>query len=77
LAHALALASVVLLILSPALATSWGFALSVAATGGLVVLAGPLLRRWGGEGRARRAVVSALALTVGAQVATLPLWLGS
>ena len=71
--HALAFACVVLLILSPALATSWGFALSVAATGGLVVLAGPLLRRWGGEGRARRAVVSALALTVGAQVATLPL----
>jgi len=83
--HALALATVVLLVLSPALAASWGFALSVAATGGLVVLAAPLVARWGVpdrggsadppgyRGRARSAVVAALALTVGAQIATLPL----
>ncbi len=71
--HALAFAVVVLLVLSPALATSWGFALSVAATAGLILLAAPLVTRWGGPGRVRRAVVSALALTVGAQVATLPL----
>lgn len=71
--HALAFAVVVLVVLSPALASSWGFALSVAATGGLVVLAAPLVARWGQGGRARRAVVAALALTVGAQIATLPL----
>jgi len=83
--HALAFATVVLLVLSPALAASWGFALSVAATGGLVVLAAPLVARWGVpdrggsadpsgyRGRVRRAVIGALALTVGAQIATLPL----
>lgn len=71
--HALAFAVVVLLVISPPLAASWGFALSVAATGGLIVLASPLVSRWGGQGRARRAVVAALALTVGAQIATLPL----
>ena len=69
--HALAFASVVLLVLSPALAASWGFALSVAATAGLVLLAAPLAARW--TGRVGRAVVMALALTVGAQIATLPL----
>lgn len=71
--HALAFAIVALLVLSPALAASWGFALSVAATGGLITLAAPLVARWGAEGRVRRAVASALALTIGAQVATLPL----
>lgn len=71
--HALAFATVVLLILSPALASSWGFALSVAATGGLVVLAAPIAARWRMGGRVGKAVVGALALTVGAQVATLPL----
>lgn len=77
--HALAFAIVVLIVLSPALAASWSFALSVAATGGLVLLAAPLVVRWGGarptdyRGRIRRAVVGALALTIGAQIATLPL----
>ena len=71
--HALAFAAVVLLVLSPALAASWGFALSVAATGGLVFLAAPIVARWSSGGRAARALVSALALTVGAQIATLPL----
>ncbi len=71
--HALAFAVVVLLIGSPPLAASWGFALSVAATGGLIVLASPIVSRWGAGGGARSAVVAALALTVGAQIATLPL----
>ncbi len=71
--HALAFAVVVLVVLSPALASSWGFALSVAATAGLIVLAAPIVSRWGQGGHARRAVVAALALTVGAQITTLPL----
>jgi len=64
---------VVLLVLSPPLAASWGFALSVAATGGLIALAPGLLARFGGGSRVRRAVVAALALTLAAQIATLPL----
>lgn len=71
--HALAFAVVVLLVLSPALASSWGFALSVTATAGLILLAGPLMARWGRGGRARQAIIAALALTIAAQVATLPL----
>ena len=71
--HALAFAVVVLIVLSPSMASSWGFALSVAATGGLIVLAAPMVTRWGQGGRLRRAVVAALALTIAAQVATLPL----
>ena len=71
--HALAFAVVVLVVTSPAMASSWGFALSVAATGGLILLAGPMVSRWGQGGRVRTAVVGALALTIGAQVATLPL----
>lgn len=71
--HALAFAVVVLIVLSPALAASWGFALSVAATGGLIMLAAPLVTRWGRGGGVQRSLVLALALTVGAQIATLPL----
>ena len=71
--HALAFAVVVLVVTSPPMASSWGFALSVAATGGLILLAGPMVSRWGQGGRVRTAVVGALALTIGAQVATLPL----
>lgn len=71
--HALAFAIVVLLVLSPSLTASWGFALSVAATGGLVTLAAPLVARWGAGGRLHRAVAAALSLTIGAQIATLPL----
>ena len=71
--HALAFAVVVLIVASPPLASSWGFALSVAATGGLILLAAPIVSRWGRGGRVRRAAVAALALTIGAQVATLPL----
>ena len=71
--HALAFAVVVLIVTSPPMASSWGFALSVAATGGLILLAGPMVSKWGQGGRVRAAVVGALALTIGAQVATLPL----
>lgn len=71
--HALALTCVLLIVLSPPLATSWGFALSVAATAGLVLLARPVVERWGGGSRWRQGVVSALALTLGAQITTLPL----
>ncbi len=71
--HALAFATVVLLVLAPALAASWGFALSVAATAGLVLLAAPIAARWGKGSRISGAIVGALALTVGAQIATLPL----
>ena len=71
--HGLAFAVVVLIVASPPLASSWGFALSVAATGGLILLAAPIVSRWGNGGRVRRAGVAALALTIGAQVATLPL----
>jgi competence protein ComEC len=75
-ASVLSVAVLVLLISSPWLATSWGFALSTAATAGLILLS-PLLDGW-----LSRAVVSrdlprsvreALALTSAAQLATLPL----
>jgi len=68
-----------LVAISPALAVSWGFALSVAATGGLILLA-PVLqeylvawrltRRWPPGWR------DALAITLAAQIATLPLLIG-
>ena len=70
---ALAGSVIVLLAWSPGLATSWGFALSVAATAGLLALAPPLLARMRGTGEARRHLTEALAMTVAAQVATLPL----
>ena len=71
--HALAFTVVVLVVASPPLASSWGFALSVAATGGLILLAAPIVSRWGQGRPARQVAVAALALTIGAQVATLPL----
>ena len=71
---ALAGSVLVLVITSPGLALSWGFALSVAATAGLLVLAPPLVRRLRGDGSpVRRHVAEALAMTLAAQVATLPL----
>ncbi|MEO8107716.1 MAG: ComEC/Rec2 family competence protein, partial [Actinomycetes bacterium] len=66
------LASVtVLLLVDPWLSRSWGFALSVAATGGLVVLA----RRWSERLPSRWpvGVRQAVAVACAAQVATLPL----
>ena len=62
---------VVLLLVDPWLSRSWGFALSVAATGGLVLLA----RRWSERlpGRWPLGVRQAVAVACAAQVATLPL----
>lgn len=70
---ALAGSVVVLLAWSPGLAVSWGFALSVAATAGLLALAPSLLARLRGNGQVRRHIAEALAMTIAAQVATLPL----
>ncbi|WP_051681702.1 ComEC/Rec2 family competence protein [Cellulomonas sp. HZM] len=67
---ALATACVVLLVLDPWLATEIGFALSVLATGGLVVLGGPLAVRW--SSRCGRPVATALAVPVAAQLACAP-----
>ena len=71
---ALAGSVLVLIVASPGLAGSWGFALSVAATAGLLVLAPTLVRRLRGDGSpVRRHVAEALAMTLAAQIATLPL----
>jgi competence protein ComEC len=68
----LLLAAVVLLLLvDPWLARSWGFALSVAATAGLLALAGRWSNRW--AKRWPRPVADGVAVALAAQVATLPL----
>jgi competence protein ComEC len=67
---ALATASTVLLVVDPWLARSFGFALSCAATAGIVLLAGPLARRlapWCG-----RALAFAVAVPWAAQAACGP-----
>lgn len=78
---ALAVAVIVLLILSPPLAYSLGFALSVSATAGLLIIA-PRLRAgmarpiagWSGtRRRMAEGVIDALTLTLGAQIATAPI----
>ncbi len=71
---------VVLVILSPTLAVSLGFSLSVAATAGLLVVA-PFLRRGIRQGliwirlpdRVREALADAIALTMAAQITTAPI----
>lgn len=71
----LAAGVIVLVLVAPWLATSWGFALSALATAGIVLL-GPLVRSrleagsW--TGRWPRSLQEAVALTVSAQVGTLP-----
>lgn len=66
------LATVVgLLLVDPWLARSWGFALSVAATAGLLVLAPRWRERW--SRRLPPALAEAAAVALAAQVATLPL----
>lgn len=68
----LLLASVLLLLLiDPWLARSWGFALSVAATGGLLAVASRLSRTW--FVRWPRPLADGVAVALAAQVATLPL----
>jgi len=68
---ALATAVVVLLVVDPWLAGELGFALSVAATAGIVVVGVPLARRW--SARLGRGAAAALAVPVAAQVACGPL----
>lgn len=68
---ALAAAVVVLMVVDPWLARELGFVLSVAATSGLVLLAGPLARRWAGSVRAP--VAYALAVPVAAQSVCAPI----
>jgi competence protein ComEC len=66
------LAAVLLLLLAdPWLARSWGFGLSVAATGGLLTLAPHWRDSWARH--LPRPVAEGLAVTVAAQVVTLPL----
>lgn len=73
---ALGAAVIALVLLDPWLATSWGFALSVGATAGLVGLARPLAQRLGaGRRRFWTPVAHALAVTVAAQIAVSPLLL--
>lgn len=67
---ALAAAAIALLVVDPWLARSYGYALSCAATAGLVLLAGPLARRlapWTGA-----PLATALAVPVAAQAACGP-----
>ena len=69
--RALLASVVVLLLVDPWLARSWGFALSVAATAGLVMMA----RRWSAAlpGWMPEPVRDGVGVAVAAQVATLPL----
>ncbi|MEZ5314483.1 MAG: DNA internalization-related competence protein ComEC/Rec2 [Thermoanaerobaculia bacterium] len=68
--HCLALASVGMLLVSPAMSVDVGFQLSCAATFGLVVGVPWLVERWR---RGPRSLRTALATALAAQVATLPL----
>ena len=74
----LATAVLILVVISPSLSVSWGFALSVAATAGIVLIA-PLLKSriedtaWGE--RIPTAVTLATTITLAAQLATAPVLL--
>ncbi|GIG39889.1 ComEC/Rec2 family competence protein [Cellulomonas phragmiteti] len=70
---ALAAAVVVLLVADPWLAVDVGFALSVGATAGLVVLGAPMVARW--SPRCGRDVAALLAAPVAAQLGCLPVTL--
>jgi len=70
---ALGTAVVALLVVDPWLAVDVGFALSVAATAGLVVLGSPLVDRW--APRCGRPVAALLAAPVAAQLGCLPVTL--
>lgn len=67
---ALCAAVVVLLVTDPWLAGELGFVLSVLATGGLVLLGGPLAERW--SARCGRPLAQALALPVAAHLVCAP-----
>lgn len=74
----LATAVLVLVVIAPSLSVNWGFALSVAATAGIVMLA-PVLRQriddtsWGA--RVPAPVILAVTLTLAAQISTAPVLL--
>lgn len=65
-----------LILLQPSLALSWGFALSVSATAGIILLA-PVVRRMLARARLTQRwppiVLTAVSLTLAAQAATLPI----
>ncbi|MCH9676626.1 MAG: DNA internalization-related competence protein ComEC/Rec2 [Actinomycetia bacterium] len=71
----LSTAVIILLIFDPSLGISWGFALSVCATGGLVVLT-PILLDYAQKtqilARTPPVILAAALLTIAAQIATLP-----
>ncbi|MEZ0449856.1 ComEC/Rec2 family competence protein [Cellulomonas sp. ICMP 17802] len=67
---ALSATVVLLLVADPWLAGELGFVLSVLATGGLVLVGGPLAERW--SSRCGRPVATALALPVAAQLMCAP-----
>ena len=71
----LSTAVIILLIFDPSLGISWGFALSVCATGGLVVLT-PILLDYAQKtpilARTPPVILVAALLTIAAQIATLP-----
>lgn len=72
----LAAAILAVVIVSPALAVSWGFGLSTCATAGILLIAPVLVRRletWQRTAAWPPALVEAIALTTAAQLATLPL----
>ncbi|MGY4642958.1 ComEC/Rec2 family competence protein [Cellulomonas sp. URHB0016] len=68
---ALALTVILLLVVDPWLGADLGFALSVVATAGLVLVGGPLAERW--SGRVGRPLATALAMPVAAQAVCAPL----
>ncbi|WP_456825453.1 ComEC/Rec2 family competence protein [Cellulomonas sp. P5_E12] len=67
---ALSATVVLLLVVDPWLAAELGFVLSVLATGGLVLVGGPLAERW--SPRCGRPLATALALPVAAQLVCAP-----
>ena len=72
----LATAVLVIVVVSPALAVSWAFGLSVFATGGLILLTPTVagaLARWRLTRRWPPALQEGVAVTTAAQLATLPL----
>ena len=69
----LTVAVLLLVLLAPQLAMSWAFALSVAATLGIIVGSGRI-ERWL-PSRTPPAIALALGITIGAQIATLPVLL--
>lgn len=70
---AISWAAIILLAVDPFLATDFGFALSVAATSGILTLTKPIQQRL--EALLQRALALALAVSVAAQLFTLPILL--